>query len=114
MEVNEYRKTENIKTVNRKANKISEDLSRFKNIPKKERSASQVKPMVLSPLNKIKLMPLSDRPDNKPKLKRNTLFSNLEEINSLHSYFKTIEYQEEIALSYILKEFEFNNFDLIE
>jgi len=114
MEVNVYRLTENTKTANRKGNKISEDLTRFKNFPKKERSASQVKPSVMSPLNKIKLMPLSDRSNDKPNIKRNTLFNNLEEINSLHSYFKTIEYQEEIALSYILKEFEINSFDLLE
>lgn len=104
METNQCKLSSNIKNDARKTNKASVDLCQLKKTPQKERSASQIRPTLLSPLNDLKQIPLSERACNNSKLKRNTMFNKLPEMYNLQLSYKRIEIEEEVALEFILGE----------
>lgn len=104
MEANQCKLSSNAQKDLRKTNKISVDLNHLKKVPQKERSASQSRPSLLSPLNDLKQVPLSERACYDPKLKRNTVFTKLPEIYNLQISFKRIEIEEEVALEFVLEE----------
>jgi hypothetical protein len=79
----------------------------------KERSISQVRPLILSPLSD-QPTPNFDKKHSERLIPRRNSFQRLPSLKDLQSEFKQIEAQEEIAISLVLKDFFPNNFSLLD
>lgn len=80
---------------------------------KKERSISQVKPLIMSPLNEFQNTNLTKKYSERGISKRNS-FHRLPSLNDLQTQFKQIEAEEEVAITLLMKSFELNQFYLLE